>query len=290
MPRLAKFEMNENPARAKADVVMLTKNSMKPSLPETLASVYANVPVNRLIVVDGGSKDGTVECVLKQNNAVLVDDSRGTRATARQKGVEEVETEFFAFIDSDVVLQKDWYAAATRWFAKDVGGVATFPVQTGDEADTQRAIAKLYGLGRVNDLARRKRFDTAAAVIRTRCVSGLEIPAKLQAGEDEYIGRFIQNRGFRAFVVPSPVVYHQRTEPQTDSPIARGRLLRSQGWRTRRYVARQAVLSIPEGLFIFLYTGNYRAGIQRFRYSTLALVGYLWAGEPYGRTRRLASK
>ncbi len=257
---------------------MLTKNSMKPSLPDTLASVYANIPVSRLIVVDGGSTDGTVEFVSKQKNVLLIDDSEGTRATARQRGIESVETPLFAFVDSDVILQDGWYALAAARFSPDVGGVSTFPYQQGDEGDTQRAIAKLYGLGSVSDLAGRKRFDTAAAVVRTDAVRGIRIPKELQAGEDEYIGRVIRERGFRAFVVSSPVIYHQRTEPQTDSPIARGRLLRSQGWRTGRYMARQALLSLPEGAFIWLYTGNLNAGKQRIRYSTLALLGYLTAG------------
>jgi len=257
------------------DVVLLTMNSMKPSLPETVASIYANVPVNRLLVVDGGSKDGTVEFLSTQKGAVLIDDSGGTRATARQKGVEAVKTEYFAFVDSDVILQHGWYDAAMGQVTPQVGGVSTFPYQMGDERDTQLAMAKLYRLQRVSDLALRKRFDTAAALIRTESVRGLAIPRELRAGEDEYIGRFIEARGFRALVVPRPVVYHQRTEPQTDNPVTRGRLLRRQGWRSTRYMARQFLLSIPEGIFIWFYTGNGRAGKQRVRYSALALVGYL---------------
>lgn len=267
---------------AKADVVMLTKDSMKPSLPQTLASVYANIPVHRLIVVDGGSEDGTVDFVSKQRDAVLLDDSKGTRATARQKGIEMVETEFFAFVDSDVILQDGWYATAMRWFSEDTGGVSTFPYQMGDERDTQLAIAKLYRLKSVSDLAHRKRFDTAAAVFRTVAVRGIRIPKELQAGEDEYIGRAIEERGFRAVVVPRPVAYHRRTEPQTDNPITRGRILRRQGWRSARYMARQFVLSVPEGAFIWLYTGNFKAGKNRVRYSALALAGYLTAPRPYG--------
>lgn len=266
----------------RADVVMLTKNSMKPSLPETLASVYANIPVNRLIVVDGGSRDGTIELVSRQENVLLLDDSRGTRATARQKGIEQVETEFFAFVDSDVILQAGWYAAAMGWFERDVGGISTFPYQMGDERDTQVAIARLYRLRSVSDLALRKRFDTAAAVFRTEAVRGIMIPTELQAGEDEYIGKVIRERGFKAKVVPRPVVYHRRTEPQTDNPITRGRLLRRQGWRTTKYMARQFLLSVPEGIFIWLYTGNFRAGKQRARYGALALAGYLTASHLNG--------
>jgi glycosyltransferase involved in cell wall biosynthesis len=278
MRTLPKLVMStSHPDQSKADVVMLTKNSMKPSLADTLASVYANIPVNRLIVVDGGSKDGTVELVSRQKDVLLVDDSKGTRATARQRGIELVETPTFAFVDSDVILQEGWYTLAAAQLASDVGGVSTFPYQRGDEWDTQRAIARLYRLRAVSDLAGRKRFDTAAALVRTEAVKGIRIPREFQLGEDEYIGRVIGERGFRAFVASTPVVYHQRTEPQTDSPMARGLLLRRQGWRTRTYMARQALLSIPEGLFIWLYTGNGRAGRQRIRYCTVAFVAYVTA-------------
>ncbi len=38
---------------------------MKPCLKECLDAVYANVPVGRLLVVDGGSTDGTLGCSSK---------------------------------------------------------------------------------------------------------------------------------------------------------------------------------------------------------------------------------
>ena len=44
------------------DVVMLTKNS-EHLLDKCLVSIYANVPVNNLIVVDGFSTDRTLKIV-----------------------------------------------------------------------------------------------------------------------------------------------------------------------------------------------------------------------------------
>ena len=93
------------------DVVLLTKNSEK-VLEECLASVYANVPVNQLIVVDGYSNDKTLEILNHYNQKhgnVKVFFDRGTRATAREKGIRQVKTEWFMFVDSDVVVCKDWY-------------------------------------------------------------------------------------------------------------------------------------------------------------------------------------
>ena len=48
------------------DVVVLTKNSER-VLRECLASVYENVPVKRLIVVDGFSTDNTLKIVNESN-------------------------------------------------------------------------------------------------------------------------------------------------------------------------------------------------------------------------------
>ena len=52
------------------DVVLLTKNS-EHMLAKCLASIYSNVPVNKLIVVDGYSNDRTIEILkdFKKNMA-----------------------------------------------------------------------------------------------------------------------------------------------------------------------------------------------------------------------------
>ncbi|MEM3590703.1 MAG: glycosyltransferase family A protein [Candidatus Bathyarchaeia archaeon] len=107
----------------RVDVVLLTKNSLKPCLPECVKSIYDNVPVNRLIVVDGGSTDGTLEFLEKMPSVEIIDDSRGNRATARQKGIEAVETEWHLHVDSDVMLCRDWFAKASRYIQDDVGAI-----------------------------------------------------------------------------------------------------------------------------------------------------------------------
>ena len=71
----------------RVDVVLLTKNSLKPCLLECVKSIYENVPVNRLIVIDGGSTDGTIEFLEKMRDVEIIDDSGGNRATARQNGL-----------------------------------------------------------------------------------------------------------------------------------------------------------------------------------------------------------
>ncbi|MCJ7762020.1 glycosyltransferase family 2 protein, partial [Candidatus Bathyarchaeota archaeon] len=79
---------------SKIDIVVLTKNSDR-RLRECLESVYANVPVNNLIVVDNYSTDKTLEILSefeKKHRNIIVIQDKGTRATARNKGLRRVAT------------------------------------------------------------------------------------------------------------------------------------------------------------------------------------------------------
>ena len=262
-------------AGTKADVVMLTRNSVRPSLPETLASVYANVPINRLIVVDGGSTDGTIEFVSRQKKVLLITDPTGNRATSRQKGIERVETEVFAFIDSDMILQKNWFSEALALLGPEVGAISTYPRYFGTAEKMQKALERMYGR------PTRRRFDTAAALVRTAAVKGIRIPSEDEQvpSEDEFIGRAVQKGGYQVLCVGTPVAFH-RESPHPPDLMAKGRLLRQKRWRSTRYMARQSLLSIPEGMFIWVYTGSFSAGWQRVRNNAIALLGYLVASGP----------
>lgn len=266
----------------RADVVVLTKNSMEPSLSETIASIHANIPVNRLIVVDGGSKDGTREFLTRQKDIVLLDDPDGNRATARQKGIEEVQTDYFAFVDSDMILQRGWYVDALALMLPKVGAISTYPRYFGTAERAQRALEMMYGR------PTRRRFDTAAALLRTSAVRGIRIPTEDEQvpSEDEFIGRAVQERGYEVLCVGSPVAYHKASPHLIANPdlradlIRKGRLLRVRGWRSARYMARQFMVSIPETLFILAYTRSFTAAWHRFRYSALSFVGYLAGPRP----------
>ena len=107
------------------DVVLLTKNSQR-RLKECLVSVYKNVPVNQLIVVDGYSTDETLPIIKEFDNIyhnVKIVFDKGNRATGRQTGISLVATDWFIFVDSDVILCKDWYKKAQHYINENVGAV-----------------------------------------------------------------------------------------------------------------------------------------------------------------------
>ena len=84
----------------KVDVVMLTKDS-EHILRKCLNSVYRNIPVNNLVVVDGYSKDDTLNILKefdeKYGNVRILRD-KGTRAKAREIGIKNVETEWLCLL------------------------------------------------------------------------------------------------------------------------------------------------------------------------------------------------
>lgn len=187
----------------KVDVVLLTKNSVLPCLEDCLKSVRDYIDVNDLIVVDGGSTDETLEiCNEYFPDCKIIMDAEGNRATARQRGIEAVQTEIFMFIDSDVVLHPNWHKEANKSFASNVGAVQGGTIQNIDPniADfgySMRRLRKfLGGLTYKPFLEPEQRGFTGDILIKTDLVRDIKIPVFLHVYEDHYIKRWIENKGF----------------------------------------------------------------------------------------------
>jgi glycosyltransferase involved in cell wall biosynthesis len=191
----------------RVDVIIITKNSER-MLKECLRAVYENVPLNRLILVDGYSTDKTLEIVhefQKKYGNVLVIQDNGTRATARQKGIEQVETEWFMFVDSDAVLCKGWFKKAEKHMRQDVGAVWGIEVWS---TIKNPAILKLFLW------ITRKIFDlrggTHDTLIRTDVVRDIKIPKVLHVFEDAYIKDWITQKGYKLIACYDPFCIHYR--------------------------------------------------------------------------------
>ena len=189
------------------DVVLLTKNSDR-KLKECLESVYRNIPVARLIAVDGCSKDKTLDILNwfneKHHNVTIISD-KGNRATARQKGIENVTTEWFLFVDSDVVLCDGWFKKAQQYISADVGAVwGTEVWSTIGNPVTMRLFL----------LITRKIFEvrggTHDTLVRTELVKDIQIPKKLHVYEDAYIKDWIEQKGYRVIPCYIPFCIHFR--------------------------------------------------------------------------------
>jgi glycosyltransferase involved in cell wall biosynthesis len=191
------------------DVVLLTKNSGQ-MLRECLDSVYQNVPVRELIVVDGYSTDETVSILSsfddRYHNVKIVYD-RGNRATARQKGIKNVKTDWFLFVDSDVILCKDWYKKAVDHITSNVGAV--WGIEVWSTIKNQATLKTFL-------VITRKIFDirggTHDTLVRSDLVKDIKIPKNLHVFEDAYIKDWITKKGFKVVACYDPFCIHYRTE------------------------------------------------------------------------------
>ncbi len=184
---------------AEIDVVMLTKNSQH-LLAKCLASVYRNVPVKNLIVIDGFSTDRTLE-ILEQFNRkyknIQLHQMEGTRAKARTEGIRRVTTDWFMFLDSDVLLCRDWFKKAQANMADGVGAVWGLNIDVLPNIKNKRILGMQMIVARQCFKLRGGMHDT---LIQREAVEGINIPEELHLYEDAYIVRYIENRGYKVSV------------------------------------------------------------------------------------------
>ena len=190
------------------DVVILTKNSER-LLKKCIDSVYQNVPVKRLIVVDGYSIDDTIPIVKefqeRYGNVILVQD-KGTRASARQAGINMVKSDWFMFVDSDVILCRNWFAKAEKLARDDVGAIWGIEIwsilrKTKILRLFERATLKIF----------EKRGGMHDLLVRRKAIDGIEVPYQLHTYEDAYVKSWISEKGYKVIGVYEPYCIHFRS-------------------------------------------------------------------------------
>jgi glycosyltransferase involved in cell wall biosynthesis len=191
------------------DVALLTFNS-EHKLRECIEGIYRNVPVNRLLVVDGFSTDGTLGILEEYNRRygnVVVVQEKGTRGSARQRAIGLVETEWFMYVDSDVVLSNRWFEKAWALVDDKVGAVWGIEIWS-----VLRNSPVLPIFERVTLQIFEERGGTHDLLVRTKAVAGIHIPFELHTYEDGYIKQWIEKNGYRVVGVYDPYCMHYRPE------------------------------------------------------------------------------
>jgi len=181
------------------DVVLLTKNSDH-ILSKCLSSIYQNVPVKNLIVVDGFSTDKTLQIVNdfnKMHGNIVLFQVDGSRAKARTEGIRRVNTKWFIFVDSDVVLCKEWYIKAQEDLKADVAAVWGLNVDIIPNINDALVV-------RLQSILARECFElrggTHDTLILTEAVRDIKIPEHLTTYEDAYIIKYIKEQGYKVAV------------------------------------------------------------------------------------------
>ena len=173
---------------------MITKNSDF-MLKSCIESIYANLPVENLIIVDGFSTDKTLSIINKLNKkfkTIKVITLEGSRALARETGIRNVKTKWFMFVDSDIILTKNWFKTAEKQLREDVGAV------WGVNIDVVPGIKDKWFIRLQSFVANycfSIRGGTHDTLIRFEAVKDIKIPDYLQAYEDAFIINYIKKKG-----------------------------------------------------------------------------------------------
>jgi glycosyltransferase involved in cell wall biosynthesis len=213
------------------DVVLLTKNS-EHMLSKCLSSIYQNVPVKNLIVIDGFSTDRTLQILDKFNEKygnISVFQMGGSRAKARTEGIRRVSTDWFMFVDSDVLLCTDWYKKAQADIASSVGAVWGLNIDVIPNVKDKRILKLQSIVARQCFYLRGGMHDT---LILRKAVEGVRIPEQLHAYEDAFIVQWIETHGYKVSVGSN--IYCLHYKPPTN-------------WRLQNGIA-QAIVEFKCGL------------------------------------------
>ena len=187
------------------DVAMPTSHS-ESVIRDTLEALERSVSrspvtVDDLIVVDDHSTDATVSIAERTAEefgwgTTIVQQST-TLPEAREIAIDAVDTEWFLFLDDDVVMAESYLSALVAGVSPLAGAVQGRKV-TGTKSPSKWVHY------------RSMRGGTHATLLRHETVSGIRIPADLVVLEDEFIRQYVENVQSKLWIFNHQAVfYHQ---------------------------------------------------------------------------------
>lgn len=175
---------------------------------KNLLSIYREIPVNRLLIGDGGSIDNSIR-IVSHFPRVEVFDQRKIISLGYSiiKLIEEVETEWFVYLHSDVYIPKGWFENMEKykknfdWF--ECGQHLTLLVDYPTEyKGSQKERRPLSG----SQMGRRTAFDDILPKIQDDY---------LYRNEDAVLAALLKEKGFRYGFVNDVFHYHQIMEKKS---------------------------------------------------------------------------
>ncbi len=215
----------------KIDVILSTLNSNKPWFPLVLRAIKFFVPLNKLIVVDGYSNDGTVELIRGIfGSKALIIRSRANLAYARFLGVKHVETDYFMFVDDDVLLLPCTFSTLKSFVHEASVGAVESPVIATmalnnfvsyymslcmNRNNSEQRVSRRMSINEVSKafIIRRGLFWyirglTTSVLIKTEAVQGWKPNPLLGAYEDLHLTQYIISKGYKWIYLVAPLAIH----------------------------------------------------------------------------------
>jgi glycosyltransferase involved in cell wall biosynthesis len=152
--------------------------------------------------VDHYSTDKTLDIAKKYKAKIIFENV--SLGYARQLGIENVSTEYFLFVDSDVIIKGNkWLEKAYDYFYSfdDLAAIVLDMQSSYIEAEKLKMFWGKFG--RVNT-----NFYCIVTLIRTDSVREIKIPRAINSGEDKYIGDWLVKNGWKYRLLKTEECYH----------------------------------------------------------------------------------
>jgi glycosyltransferase involved in cell wall biosynthesis len=240
----------------KFDVVVTAKNAAK-TLGLCCRALRNRVCLNNLIIVVGKSRDSTMEIAKKYGDIVVNDQSRGI-GWAREVGLEKVETQYFAYVDADVIVAPAWSARCLQLIRiPNVAACEGVPETTGKySAITKDAL--------LND----RYCSLSNTMLKTKVVQKVMMP-HVYWGEDWELRKRIWNARFEWVVDPDLKCIHLLNDWQAIRHRAH--------WTSHTKIPILRILKIALGSpkYLFEHGHSYGRGIYEMLIGWASCWGYV---------------
>jgi glycosyltransferase involved in cell wall biosynthesis len=194
-------------------VVVITRDR-RTSLLHALGRLVAESGAEEVVVVDNGSRDGTARAVRRSFPAIRVVEYPAAGASARNPGVEALDSEVVAFADDD-----SWWAPGAlqrlaRAFAHPRLGLAAARILVGDEhrldPTCRRMRASPLGVSRALGRPRVLGFVACGSAVRRRAFldAGGFHPLLQIGGEEELLALDLAAAGWELCYFDDIVAHH----------------------------------------------------------------------------------
>ena len=193
-------------------IALITFNE-RANVTNCLRSLYdLDYPRSRyeVVVVDGGSSDGTLE-ILRSFPVSLIIDTRRSRGVARNTAVNNAKGEIIAFIDADCRATSTWLKEHVKVHRNPsvlvVGGSV---LQGGDSSPPTRIYHETYFAAQLPSVPRRITWDLATCNASFKLATFQDVGPfpEMDRGEDSLLCWQVLKKGYEVIYDPSPQVVH----------------------------------------------------------------------------------
>ncbi len=230
----------------KASVVIAAYNAEK-TIGACLKSIVSQKPGFdfEIVVVDDGSKDGTVKIAKSFPKTRVMEQSHAGPAVGRNRGAKSAKGEIVVFTDSDCVLGQNWLREMVKPFeASNIAGV-----QGTYRTRQRKPIARLVQLEIEKNhekMAKEQSIDImatySAAYKRSIFLElhGFDTSFPIASGEDTDFSFRVNEAGHKMVFNPRAIVFHRH--PSSLKQYLRVKFFRAY-WRTKVYKRHKAKMA-----------------------------------------------